>query len=115
MPDCFYLTIGDTNPDPACLAGEPPNTSASQTDLIRNAAPPGGGPENFPVLRVENQRPAGHGILGRTNNVSGIAPGFNVGVWGDSFPGVGVFGTSFQSTAVLGVSASGRGVIGGSD
>jgi hypothetical protein len=112
MADCDFLIIGDTNPDPNC---QPPNRSASETTLIRDTAPPGGGPEQFPVLHVENQRDLGFGILGRAGGASGFAPAFPVGVWADAATGNGVFATSLGGPAIQALSENSAGVLGTSN
>jgi len=71
-----------------------------------------GSPTKLFGITNNNTTAGSSAIYGRSGTISGIAPGFTMGVWGDSGNGQGVVGTSSNGNGVFGSSIYQHGIMG---
>lgn len=71
-----------------------------------------GSPTKLFGITNNNTTGGSSAIYGRSGTISGIAPGFTMGVWGDSGNGQGVAGTSSNGNGVFGSSIYHHGITG---
>ena len=71
-----------------------------------------GSPTKLFGITNNNTTGGSSAIYGRSGTISGIAPGFTMGVWGDSGLGQGVAGTSSNGNGVFGSSIYHHGITG---